>query len=252
MLAISLEGKVAVVTGAGRGLGRAVALSMASAGADVALLSRSAEELAAVSREIQAMGRKAVVLPTDITDEAAVDEAAEAVHEAFGRIDVLVNNAGAAKLSPLLDVEIAEVRKLFDVNFIGAVLCTRAFGAHMIGARSGSVVNIASIAGLGGEPEMSTYAATKGALLAFTRAMAVEWARHGVRVNAVAPGYFVTDMNRAATEHPEIAPKMLKRIPLRRFGKPEELGPLCAYLASDLSAFMTGSTIVIDGGQVVS
>jgi 2-deoxy-D-gluconate 3-dehydrogenase len=250
VLALSLDGKVAVVTGAGRGLGQVIACALAEAGADVALLARSAEELAATARMVQELKRRALVLPTDVTDEQAVDDAAEAVMEAFGKVDVLVNNAGVAPVAPLLEMTLADLRRVLDVNLVGAFLCTRAFGAHMVAQRRGTVVNVASIAGLAGERELSAYAASKGALIAFTRSLAVEWAKQGVTVNAVAPGYFRTDLNKRAIDDPKIGPKMVKKIPLGRVGQPEELGPLVVYMASDAAAFMTGSIVVLDGGQI--
>jgi 2-deoxy-D-gluconate 3-dehydrogenase len=223
--------------------------ALAHAGADVALLGRSAEALAEAKREVEALGRKALALPTDVTVEKEVDEAAESVIEDFGHVDILVNNAGIAKVAPLIEMSYADLRATVDTNVIGVVLCARAFGAHMVAARKGRVINMASIAGLGGEADLSAYSASKGAVIAFTRALAVEWARHNVTVNAIAPGYFRTDMNASAIDDPVIGTKMLRHIPLKRVGQPEELGPLVVYLASEQSAFMTGSVLVIDGGQ---
>jgi 2-deoxy-D-gluconate 3-dehydrogenase len=231
-------------------LGQAAAFALAEAGADLALLARSAEELAATARTIQEMGRRVLTLPTDVTREDAVEEAAAAVIESFGRVDVLVNNAGVAHVAPLLELTLADLRRVLDVNVVGAILCARAFGAHMVAQRKGTVINVASIAGLGGEPDVTAYCASKGALIAFTKALAVEWARHGVTVNAVAPGYFRTDLNKKALDDIQIGPKIVKHIPLRRVGQPEELGPLVVYLASDAAAFMTGSVVVLDGGQL--
>lgn len=247
--ALPLDGKVAVVTGAGRGLGRAAVRALALAGADVALLSRSAEELAEAAREVEAAGRKALALPTDVTNETAVEEAAEAVLEDFGKVDVLVNNAGIARVAPLLELSIADLRAIFDVNVIGAFLCARAFGGHMVAARGGRIINIASISGIAGESDLSAYSASKGALIAFTRSLAVEWARHNITVNAVAPGYFRTALNESAIDDPVVGTKLLRSIPLKRVGQPEEIGPLLVYLASDASSYMTGSVVVIDGGQ---
>jgi NAD(P)-dependent dehydrogenase (short-subunit alcohol dehydrogenase family) len=244
-----IDGKVAVVTGAGRGLGRAAARALAEAGAQVVLLGRSADQLAEVAHEVESLGRRALALPTDVTDEAAVERAAKTTLAEMGRVDILINNAGIARVSPLLSSSLADFRQQFDVNVVGLFLCARAFGAPMVAQRNGRVVNVASVAGLGGENNLTGYCATKGAVIAFTRALAVEWARHQVTVNALAPGYFATDLNAAALSHPEIAPKLLREIPLRRFGEAPELGPLIVYLASDASAYMTGSVLVIDGGQ---
>jgi NAD(P)-dependent dehydrogenase (short-subunit alcohol dehydrogenase family) len=238
-----------VVTGAGRGLGLAAAWALAEAGCDLALLARNQAEIEALARDIEEQfKRKVVTIPTDVTNEEQVDEAASHVVAAFGRVDVLVNNAGVAVVSPLLELSLADLRKVVDVNIIGAFLCARAFGGHMVAQRKGTVINIASVAGLAGEPELSAYCASKGALIAFTRSLAIEWARHGITVNAIAPGYFRTDMNKQALDDVKIGPKLVSHIPLRRVGQPEELGPLVVYLASDAAAYMTGSVVVIDGG----
>jgi 2-deoxy-D-gluconate 3-dehydrogenase len=247
----NLEGKVAVVTGGGRGLGAAAAWALAEAGADLALLSRSIETLESMAREVELThGRKVLPVSCDVTSEDSVEEAASLVLATFGRVDTLVNNSGVASVSPLLDLELAELRRVLDTNVVGSFLCARAFGAHMVAQRKGTVVNISSVAGLGGEPDLTAYCASKGAIISFTKALAIEWARYNVTVNAIAPGYFRTDLNKSALDDVKIGPKIVGHIPLRRVGQPEEIGPLVVYLASDAAAFMTGSVLVLDGGQL--
>lgn len=245
-----LAGKVAVVTGGGRGLGQAGALALAAAGARVALLGRSAESLAETAGHIAAAGGEALSLPTDVTREDEIVAAAERVKREWGGTDVLVNNAGTALVRPFLDLDTASLRSLLELNVVAPMVCARVFGAQMIARRWGRVINMASIVGLVGEANLAAYSASKGALIAWTRELAVEWARHEITVNALAPGYFRTDLNAKALDDPEIGERMLKKIPLRRAGKPAELGPLLVYLASEASGFMTGSVLVIDGGQV--
>jgi len=247
---LDLSGKVAVVTGASRGLGRALALGLAQAGADVAVCARHAGELAETGRAIEAIGRKALVVPTDVTDEAQVEDLAETVIDAFKRVDILVNNSGTALVKPLLETETAEWRQVMDTNLLGTYLCCRALGAHMVAQHSGRVINIASVDGLKGSANVTAYSASKGGVVALTRALALEWARHGVTVNAVAPGYFETDMSRPALNDPETKERILRRIPARRVGEPSELAPLVVYLASEASAYMTGEVVIIDGGQM--
>lgn len=247
---LPLDGRIAVVTGASRGLGRAIALGLARAGADVAVCARSVTELAETGRAIEALGRRALVVPTDVTDEAQVDDLAEAVIETFSRVDVLVNNSGTVVVKPLLETEAADWRRVIETNLTGTYLCCRALGAHMVAQHSGRVINIASIDGLKGSANVTAYSASKGGVIALTRALALEWARHGVTVNAIAPGYFDTAMSRQGLDNPEIRERILKRIPMRRIGDPEELAPLVVYLASAASAYMTGEVIAIDGGQL--
>jgi 2-deoxy-D-gluconate 3-dehydrogenase len=249
VLALLLDDKVAVVTGAGRGLGQAAACALAEAGADVALLGRTERELEATADLIREMGRRAITVVTDVTSEDSVEEAAATVTEKFGRVDILVNNAGIATVAPLLEMTVSDLRRVMDTNVLGVFLCSRAFGAHMVAQRKGTIINIASIAGLVGEADTTAYSASKGAIIAFTKSLAIEWARHNVTVNAIAPGYFRTDLNKKALDDVQIGPKIVARIPQRRVGQPEELGPLVAYLASDVARFMTGSVLVIDGGQ---
>lgn len=247
---LSLQGRTAVVTGAGRGLGRAAALALAQAGARLALLGRTRESLQEVASTIQAAGGTAEAIPTDVTDESQLELAATKVSERLGGADILINNAGEAPVGPLLQTRAADIERLLRINVVAAMTCARVFGAHMVQKRRGRVINIASVVGLSGESNTCLYAASKGALIAFSRTLAVEWARHGITVNAVAPGYFRTDLNAAALDDPDVGERLLKKIPLRRVGQPAELGPLLVYLSSDESAFMTGSVLVIDGGQV--
>lgn len=245
-----LSGRVAVVTGAGRGLGQVAACALAMAGARVALLGRGRDDLEATAAQIRGGGGSALVVPTDVTREEDLVAAAATVKDTWGGCQILVNNAGAAMVRPFLETDTAALRGLLEVNLIGALLTARIFGAQLTAGRWGRLINMASIAGLVGEPNLAVYSASKGALISLTKALAIEWARYGVTVNALAPGYFRTDLNAQAFDNPEVADRLLKKIPLRRAGEPAELAPLLVYLASEDSAFMTGSVLVIDGGQV--
>ncbi len=246
-----LDGKVAIVTGAGRGLGRAMAEALAEAGARVCVAARTGSELDAFVGEQAALGREALACPTDITDAAAVDHLVDSTVARFGRLDVLVNNSGIVATTPLLEQEPEEWDRVIATNLRGVYLATRAAGRHMVPARSGKVVNIASNHGLKGVAGHAAYSASKAGVLGFTRSVAIEWARHGINVNAIAPGYFATPLNAEMRADPELTAKVLRAIPARRMGEPAELKPWLLLLAGPASDFMTGETIVIDGGQTV-
>ncbi|MDK3256504.1 SDR family NAD(P)-dependent oxidoreductase [Blastococcus capsensis] len=244
-----LLGKVAVVTGAGRGLGRALAVALAGAGADVAVAARSRDQLESVAAEIESTGRRALVVPTDVTDPAAVQRLVDTTVAELGGLDVLVNNSGVIDSTPLLDQDPSDWDRVMDTNVRGTYLATRAAGAHMVAQCSGKVINIASNFAFKGVSGHAAYCASKAAVVAFTRSMAVEWARHGVQVNALAPGYFATDMNAGLRADGEALSRVLRAVPARRMGEPHELAPWLLLLAGPASDFMTGEVVVVDGGQ---
>lgn len=244
-----LAGRVTIVTGGGRGLGRAIALALADAGADVALAGRTPEAIEAVATEIAARGRRAIAVPTDVTSEQDCRRLVERTVEELGRLDGLVANSGVLHAGEVLEVELGDWSRVIDTNLTGTFLCARAAGTHFAAQGSGKLVVIASNWAYKGVPGFVSYCASKAALVGFTRALAVEWAPLGIQVNAIAPGYFETDINREVREDERLTARIVKQIPARRMGQPEELGPLAVYLASEASDFMTGETIVIDGGQ---
>jgi 2-deoxy-D-gluconate 3-dehydrogenase len=246
---LRLDGQVALVTGAGRGLGRAMATALAEAGADLGLVARSRDQLEATAQAIRARGRRAIVAVADVTVAAEVEAAVQAVAGGLGRLDVLVNNSGIATAKPLVELSPEEWKAVLDTNLTGAFNGCRSAGRIFLAQRRGKVVNLASVLGVRGLPGYTAYSASKGGVIAFTRALAVEWARDNVQVNAIAPGWFVTPMNEAAFADPVIRERLLRDVPARRTGRPEELGPLIVYLASGASDFMTGEVVHIDGGH---
>ncbi|NIH80296.1 SDR family NAD(P)-dependent oxidoreductase [Amycolatopsis viridis] len=247
----NLQGKVAIVTGAGRGLGRAMAQALAEAGAAVTVAARTRSELDRFVDEVKASGGSALACPTDITDESAVEQMVTATVETFGRVDILVNNSGIVATSALVDQPAAEWDRVIATNLRGTFLATRAVGRHLIAQGSGKVVNIASNFALQGIARHAAYSASKGAIIAFTRSMAVEWAPHGIQVNAIAPGYFATALNADVHGNPDMLARVVRAIPARRMGDPDELKPWLLLLAGPASDFMTGEVVVIDGGQSI-
>ena len=244
-----LDGSRALVTGASRGLGRASALALAEAGADVALLARNGERLEAVAEEVRATtGRRAVALPwCDVRDEAALRAAVDSAAAELGGLDVLVNNAGVEREAVLAEVAMEDWRAVLATNLDATFVATQQF-ADQLPESGGSIVNFASIAALVGVGAQSAYAASKGGVLSLTRALALELAARSVRVNAIVPGYFDTEMPARVTGEPERLGKLLRAVPLGRLGEPAEIGALVVYLASGASRFITGAAIPIDGG----
>ncbi len=244
---LGLTDHVAIVTGASRGLGRAAAASLVEQGARVVAVARSADQLDSLHSEI---GDSIVPHVCDMQDLDAVRGIPSQALERFGRIDVVVNNAGIAPASPFIDQSLEEWQRILAVNLTGPAMLTQAAGKAMIEAGSGKVINIASTSGLKGKPILAGYSASKGGLIRWTEALAAEWARYGIQVNAIAPGAFETEAQSVVLESEELLARRLKKIPARRMGAPSEIGPLVSYLASPLSDFVTGAVFVIDGGEV--
>jgi NAD(P)-dependent dehydrogenase (short-subunit alcohol dehydrogenase family) len=250
---VTLRGKVAVVTGASRGLGRAMALALAEAGADLALAARSKPDLEETAHRVEAAGRRALAVPTDVTSYPAVEALMQAAVDGLGRLDVVVNNSGVARVAPLVDWTPEQWKALLDVNLGGVLNGCHAAAPYLVGQRSGKVINVSSMLAAVGLSGYTVYSATKGAIVAFTRTLGVEWARHNVQVNAIAPGWFETDMSAPAFEgRDNVADRLLRDVPARRRGRPQEIGPLAVYLASAASDFMTGQTIYLDGGHTAA
>lgn len=248
----SLEGKTALVTGAGRGIGRGLALAFAEAGADVALNARTQPELAAVAREIEALGRRAIVLQGDVSSAKSARDAVERAIGELGQLDVLLNAAGTAVRGPAEDVTEEQYDRMLNVNLRGTYFACQAAGRHMLERGSGSIVNIGSLTTSFGLPLRSVYAATKGAVGQLTKTLAVEWAGRGVRVNCIAPGWILTPLTQPVHDDPKQSDWITGRTPMGRWGTPEDLQGAAVYLASNASAFMTGQTLYIDGGFIVA
>ncbi len=248
MEAQRLDGKVAVVTGGSRGIGKALALGLAKAGADVAVVSRSQEALEAVAEQIRSEGRKALAVSTDITRKDSVTAMAEQVYAQFGRIDILINNAGQATDGPFLKISEEEWDRILNVNLKGYFLVTQAVGSYMFKAKYGRIINVSSIMATSPMPFIAHYVASKGAVDSLTRALALEWAKHGITVNAISPAYFKTDMNKDVYADERIRKGITAKTPLGRWGDVEELTGLAVFLASDASSYMTGTIIPVDGG----
>jgi NAD(P)-dependent dehydrogenase (short-subunit alcohol dehydrogenase family) len=245
----SLSDRIAFVTGAGRGLGRAGALALARAGAHVALVSRTRSQLDETAAAVEALGRKALVAVADIRSAAEIEAAVRTVVEGFGRIDILFNNAGTNVRKPVVEMTDEDWHTIVDTNVKGIFLVARAVARRMIAQKSGCIINMSSMSALTPERDKVVYASSKGAVTQFTKGLALELAPYGIRVNAIAPGYMMTPLVKGYLEaDAERYRRILQRIPLGRVGRPEEIGGALVFLASEAASFITGATIAIDGG----
>ncbi len=246
-----LTGKVALVTGASRGLGRAMAKGLAKAGADLVLCARNEGELARAAQEISGMGKKALAVRVDVLSQQSVEEMLERALDGMGRIDILVNNAGVNVRKPVVDLAEDEWDTVLNTNLKGYFLVGRAVGRQMISQGGGKVINVASILGAVGLPNQVAYASSKGGVIQMTKVMALEWAPYHINVNAIAPTYFETPLVAALRKDPERYRFIVERTPMGRWGQPEELEGIVIFLASRASDFITGQTIFVDGGWTI-
>lgn len=248
----SLAGKVAFVTGASSGLGRHFARVLAGAGAAVALAARRQDKLDDLARELANAGAKSFPVALDVTKSASIESAFAAAEKALGPVTVLINNAGTVAGKPALAQTEADWDAVIDTNLKGAFAVAQAAARHMIAnQKGGAMVNVASILGLRVAGNVAPYAISKAGIVQMTKSLALEWARHGIRVNAIAPGYVETDLNRDFLAS-EPGQALMARVPQRRFGRPDDLDGALLLLASDASAYMTGSIVAVDGGHLVS
>ena len=243
-----LSGKVALVTGAGQGLGEQMALALAEAGADMALAGRNMEKLDGVAKRIRKMGRRAVTIRADVRRESEVLRIVKKAFDVLKRIDILVNNAGIMHRVSTAESSLQSWNETIATNLTGPFMCMKACFPIMAGQGGGTIINLSSVAGLVGRPNAAAYCASKAGVANLTRALAIEWAPYGIRVNAIAPGQFATEMGAPLLNDKKALRAYLKNIPLRRVGNPREIGPLAVLLASDASTFITGAILPIDGG----
>jgi len=249
---LDLNGKTAVVIGGSSGIGRAIALGLAQAGADVIPSARRAPEVATAAAEIERLGRRSLPLISDVTAEASLQKLLHETVGAFGKVDILVNSAGVTRRSPTLQVGADDWNHILATNLNGVFLACQIFGRHMVERRYGRIINIASLSSFLGLFEVAAYSASKGGVLALTRSLAVEWAPHGVCVNAIMPGVVRTALNQKLLDGTPRGQEFLLRTPMKRFGAPEEVAGAAIFLASDAAGFITGATIPVDGGFLAS
>jgi 3-oxoacyl-[acyl-carrier protein] reductase len=244
-----LASQIAVVTGAGRGIGRAIALKFAAEGADIACVSRTAENAEKVAAEIRALGRKAWSYAVDVSDSSAVNAAAEKILQDAGKVDILINNAGVTKDGLIMRMSEEDWDMVLKTNLKGAFLFTQALSRTFLKQRSGRIINISSVIGLMGNAGQCNYASSKAGLIGFTKAVAKEFGSRGITVNALAPGFIETDMTAALTV--EMKTALLERIPLRSLGQPDDIAAAAVFLASPGARYITGQVLAVDGGMVM-
>jgi 3-oxoacyl-[acyl-carrier protein] reductase len=244
-----MDTKIAIVTGASRGLGRAIALRLANAGCDVACVSRSVEACAETVQLVEKASRKAKAYAVDVADGAAVEAAVAQIAADFGRVDILVNNAGVTRDTLLARMSEADWDAVLDTNLKGAFHWTKPVSRLMVKQRFGRIINISSVIGLMGNVGQANYAASKAGLIGFTKSIAKEFASRNITCNAVCPGFIETDMTKELSE--DLKKKLLERIPLARMGQPEDIAGVVEFLTSSGAAYITGQTITVDGGMVM-
>ena len=249
---LDLTGRTAVVIGATSGIGRAIARGLADAGADVVPTGRRAKLAKEAVRDVEARGRRSLAITADVSDASSIRELADATIERFGKVDILVNAAGRTVRRPTLEVSDAEWDEIMDTNLTGMLRACRAFGPHMIERRYGRIINIGSLTSVVALHEVAAYGASKAGVAALTKSLAVEWAPHGVCVNAILPGVFRTALNEGLLDGTDRGRELLMRTPMKRFGQPEEVAGAAVFLASEAAGFVTGHLLAVDGGFLAS
>jgi NAD(P)-dependent dehydrogenase (short-subunit alcohol dehydrogenase family) len=249
---LDLTGRTAVVIGGTSGIGRIMARALAEAGADVVPTSRRDDMVDAAAREIETLGRRSLRVASDVTDRPSLDTLLARTVGAFGKVDIMINCAGRTKRVPTLDLDEADWNAIVETNLTGTLRAAQVFGRHMVSRGYGRIVNIASLSSFVALYEVAAYGASKAAVAALTKQLAIEWAPHGVIVNAIAPGVFRTPLNQSLLDGTERGREFLLRTPMKRFGRLEELAGAAVFLSSDAASFVTGEVLVVDGGFLAS